>query len=427
MSQSAAIKLVQGIQGPQGPQGATGPSFGFYAVDSGTINAFAVTIAGATTAAGTLLAVKAANSNTGASTLALNGGSPANIYKLNSSVTLVSGDIIAGQIFTIISDGTHWQMESPTANDVQLGGDLGNTTASPQVLSTHLTAPLPLLQGGTAQTAPALAAGSNITITGTWPNNTISAAGGGLPSYPYGSSQGAGGVNPDDVVNPTPPSGAGLHNDEFTEAALDTGGTRFTSAVAWAWLNQPTGATATLSNGALVLYNPTTGASTWNMSAIDQAESSGSWTYQCKVRVQPTNGTVYAFAGMFAYASGSGDLITWAVLYDLSNTFVVRADGWTNFTTDHTQLGLTALQIFTAGGYNNGPFMYLQMSLSGTTITFSYSFDGILFTTYGTASTSATTYLNPAFGTTTAVGLWSAGEGSAGNTYGMIDWFRRTA
>jgi hypothetical protein len=40
---------------------------------------------------------------------------------------------------------------SGAAGAVQLAGDLGNTAAAPEVLSTHLSAPLPLAQGGTGQ------------------------------------------------------------------------------------------------------------------------------------------------------------------------------------------------------------------------------------------------------------------------------------
>jgi len=43
---------------------------------------------------------------------------------------------------------------------------------------------LPTTAGGTGVTAPALTAGANVTITGSWPNQTINAAGGsGLPGY----------------------------------------------------------------------------------------------------------------------------------------------------------------------------------------------------------------------------------------------------
>lgn len=55
-------------------------------------------------------------------------------------------------------------------------GDIGGTTGSPTVVSTHLASPLPVNQGGTGLTAPALVAGTNVTITGSWPDQTINAA-----------------------------------------------------------------------------------------------------------------------------------------------------------------------------------------------------------------------------------------------------------
>lgn len=50
---------------------------------------------------------------------------------------------------------------------------------SSQVTVTHLASPLPVLQGGTGTTTPALVQGTNITITGSWPNQTINASGTG--------------------------------------------------------------------------------------------------------------------------------------------------------------------------------------------------------------------------------------------------------
>lgn len=52
--------------------------------------------------------------------------------------------------------------------------------SSGNVVTTHLSSALPVNQGGTGTTTPALVAGTNITsITGTWPNQTINASGGG--------------------------------------------------------------------------------------------------------------------------------------------------------------------------------------------------------------------------------------------------------
>jgi hypothetical protein len=65
------------------------------------------------------------------------------------------------------------------AGAVKLATDLGGTSTAPEVVSTHLSSPLPVNQGGTGTTTPALVPGTNVTISGTWPNQTINASGGG--------------------------------------------------------------------------------------------------------------------------------------------------------------------------------------------------------------------------------------------------------
>jgi hypothetical protein len=68
---------------------------------------------------------------------------------------------------------------APVVNGGVLGtpssGTLTNATGLP--LTTGVTGILPIANGGTATATPALVQGANITITGTWPNQTIAAAG----------------------------------------------------------------------------------------------------------------------------------------------------------------------------------------------------------------------------------------------------------
>lgn len=68
-------------------------------------------------------------------------------------------------------------------------GNVGIGTTSPSSLLTvngaaainslTLTTPLPVTSGGTGTSTPGLVAGTNVTISGTWPNQTINATGGG--------------------------------------------------------------------------------------------------------------------------------------------------------------------------------------------------------------------------------------------------------
>lgn len=62
-------------------------------------------------------------------------------------------------------------------NKLATNGSAANLTGLP--LSTGVTGTLPVANGGTGTTTPSLVAGANVTITGTWPNQTIASTGGG--------------------------------------------------------------------------------------------------------------------------------------------------------------------------------------------------------------------------------------------------------
>ena len=56
------------------------------------------------------------------------------------------------------------------------GSDFVKIVSNPVVLTTDVSGLLPIANGGTATATPALVAGANVTITGTWPNQTIAAS-----------------------------------------------------------------------------------------------------------------------------------------------------------------------------------------------------------------------------------------------------------
>ena len=60
-----------------------------------------------------------------------------------------------------------------------LNGGTGTTSTTFVNLASNVTGTLPVLNGGTGTTTPALVQGSGVTITGTWPNQTIAATGSG--------------------------------------------------------------------------------------------------------------------------------------------------------------------------------------------------------------------------------------------------------
>jgi hypothetical protein len=84
-------------------------------------------------------------------------------------------------VTTSTGSGSTVLSTSPTLVTPALGtpssATLTNATGLP--LTTGVTGILPVANGGTGTATPALVAGSNVTITGTWPNQTIAATGGG--------------------------------------------------------------------------------------------------------------------------------------------------------------------------------------------------------------------------------------------------------
>ena len=82
-----------------------------YAVDTGTVNAYVITLSPAPTSyiAGQVFNFKAVNTNTGASTLNVNGLGVKTLKK-DVNVDLVTGDILAGQIVMCMYDGTYFQV-----------------------------------------------------------------------------------------------------------------------------------------------------------------------------------------------------------------------------------------------------------------------------------------------------------------------------
>ena len=84
-------------------------------------------------------------------------------------------------VTTSTGTGSNVLSNNPTLVSPALGtpssGVLTNATGLP--LSTGVTGLLPVANGGTGTATPALVQGTNITITGTWPNQTINSTGAG--------------------------------------------------------------------------------------------------------------------------------------------------------------------------------------------------------------------------------------------------------
>lgn len=105
----------------------------YVASDTGSADAYAIATNPAITAyaEGQVFIFKAANANTGASTLAVS-GKAATAIKKNHDIALVAGDIEAGQVVVCVYDGSVMQMISPNGHDpaslYQLLSNLDTTT-----------------------------------------------------------------------------------------------------------------------------------------------------------------------------------------------------------------------------------------------------------------------------------------------------------
>lgn len=89
-----------------------------YVADTGAANAYVVTLVPALGSyiAGQVVVFKAANANTTASTLNVNGLGAIAIKKYDGATALVANDIKAGQIVAAVYDGTNFQMISTNPN-----------------------------------------------------------------------------------------------------------------------------------------------------------------------------------------------------------------------------------------------------------------------------------------------------------------------
>ena len=88
-----------------------------------------------------------------------------------AAITVLSGTQVSGRYLR--SDGTNTALAAIVAADVPTLNQ--NTTGT----AANVTGTVAVANGGTGTATPALVAGTNVTITGTWPNQTINSLGGG--------------------------------------------------------------------------------------------------------------------------------------------------------------------------------------------------------------------------------------------------------
>lgn len=121
---------------------------------------------------GTVTSVSVVSANGFAGTVATATTTPA--ITLTTSITgVLKGN---GTAISAATAGTDYVVPGG-ALGTPSSGTLTNATGLP--LTTGVTGLLPVANGGTGTATPALVAGTNVTITGTWPNQTINSTGGG--------------------------------------------------------------------------------------------------------------------------------------------------------------------------------------------------------------------------------------------------------
>jgi hypothetical protein len=229
-----------------------------------------------------------------------------------NTVTSVNGQTGAVSVGTVTSVGGTGTVNGMTltgtvtgSGSLTLGGTLSGISLTTQVSGT-----LPVANGGTGTTTPSLVAGTNVTIFGTWPNQTINAIGGGgtgtVTTVSVVSANGFTGT----VANPTTTpaitlttSITGVLKGNGTAISAATSGTDFsagTSALATGILK------STTSTGALTIavaadfptLNQSTTGTAAGLSATLAIASGG------------TNSTATATAGGVGYGTGTAYAFT---------------------------------------------------------------------------------------------------------------------
>ena len=196
-------------------------------------------------------------------------------------------------------------------------GSTGLTPATATTGAVTLAGTLAVANGGTGTSTPGLVAGTNVSITGTWPNQTINSSGGGGGGmvYPgagialstgsaWGTSYSTTGTG--DVVLSTSPTLV------TPLLGTPTSGNFSTGTFTWPTFNQNTTGTAANVTGTVAIANGGTGQTT---AAAAITALTGAQTSAYYLRSNGTNATLSALAaadltGTVAIASGGSGQTT---------------------------------------------------------------------------------------------------------------------
>jgi len=125
------------------------------------------------------------NTTGNAATVTTNANLTGAVTSVGNAASL--GSFTSAQLLGALTDETGTGVAvfatSPTLVTPNLGTPSAAvlTSATGLPLTTGVTGLLPVANGGTATATPSIVAGTNVTVTGTWPNQTIAASSGGTP------------------------------------------------------------------------------------------------------------------------------------------------------------------------------------------------------------------------------------------------------
>ena len=201
----------------------------------------------------------------------------------------------------------------------------------------------------------------------------------------------------------TPPASPNGMDDEFADTSLDG---------KWTWRNQGT-ATWTEAGGYAIMTLPSQAGDTSRF--IYQARGAGDFTATAKIWLPPIQ-LNFMTAGICLYNSANG-YRTYMAMRNENAVITSQVSMQAHV------LKMTSDTAWSADSYNVtrwglGP-MYVRINRTGTTLTYSYSDDGINFVT--ALSEATATFMNAV--TSIGLGHWRNNNNAAVYN-GRFDWFR---
>lgn len=212
-----------------------------------------------------------------------------------------------------------------------------------------------------------------------------------------------------------------VENDEFEiGGSIDTAGTRFSGATAWTIQNSGGVGTNSVQLGALIAASNKATTDTPLYFTQPIAATGAAWDYRCKGYALPlfTSGTQRQAVWVGTLSTGKG--YVFGRLFTAPNP-TIYINEYSNFNTGIASLiNVVEGSVALAGSIALIPDIYFRIKFDGaSTITFMYSFDGLIWRTTTTVNTA--TFLGAA-----ATGWGIVADGGANPADSVsFDWARR--